>query len=44
LPFFKPVYIPGNQINFHSPYNDLEARLIQQLLRALFRLSHLSLA
>ncbi len=36
LPFFKPVYIPGNQINFHSPYNDLEARLIQQQVKEFF--------
>ena len=36
LPFFKPVYIPGNQINFHSPYADLEARLIQQQVKEFF--------
>lgn len=36
LPFFKPVYVPGNQINFHSPYTDLEARLIQQQVKEFF--------
>lgn len=36
LPFFKPVYVPGNQINFHSPYADLEARLVQQQVKEFF--------
>ncbi len=30
LPFFKPLYIPGNQVNFVSPYADLETRLLGQ--------------
>lgn len=36
LPFFKPVYIPGNQIRFHSPYPDLEQRLISQQMKEFF--------
>lgn len=27
IPFFKPLYIPGNEIIFHSPYPDMEERL-----------------
>ncbi len=30
LPFFKPIYIKGNILNFYSPYPDLEERLIKQ--------------
>ncbi len=30
LPFFKPLYIPGNQIHFYSPLPDLEERLAYQ--------------
>ncbi|MCB1307552.1 MAG: MBL fold metallo-hydrolase [Leptospiraceae bacterium] len=30
LPFFKPLYIPGNEIHFYSPLADLEARLVRQ--------------
>ena len=30
LPFFKPVYLKGNVLNFYSPYADLEDRLIAQ--------------
>ncbi|MCX7678457.1 MAG: MBL fold metallo-hydrolase [Spirochaetes bacterium] len=30
LPFFKPLYIKGNILNFYSPYIDLEERLIAQ--------------
>lgn len=30
LPFFKPLYIPGNEIHFYSPLPDLEDRLAYQ--------------
>lgn len=30
LPFFKPIYFPGNKINFYSPIKDLEKRFIYQ--------------
>ena len=30
LPFFKPLYIPGNVVHFHSPLADLEDRLAYQ--------------
>jgi len=30
LPFFKPLYIPGNIINFYSPFDDLHDRLRYQ--------------
>lgn len=30
LPFFAPIYIPGNRIHFYSPYADLEQRLRYQ--------------
>ncbi|MBN1500592.1 MAG: MBL fold metallo-hydrolase [Spirochaetes bacterium] len=30
FPFFKPVYIPGNVINFYSPFNDLQQRFEYQ--------------
>ena len=30
FPFFGPAFIPGNQLTFHSPFNDLDARLNQQ--------------
>lgn len=30
LPFFKPLYIPGNEIHFYSPLEDLQARLEYQ--------------
>jgi phosphoribosyl 1,2-cyclic phosphodiesterase len=36
LPFFKPVYIPGNKVNFYSPYPDLEDRLIKQQVKEFF--------
>jgi phosphoribosyl 1,2-cyclic phosphodiesterase len=36
LPFFKPVYVPGNQINFRSPYLDLEKRMIYQQEKEFF--------
>jgi phosphoribosyl 1,2-cyclic phosphodiesterase len=31
LPFFKPIYIPGNKLEFYAPYESLEYRLIQQM-------------
>jgi len=31
LPFFKPIYIPGNIIEFYSPYENLEENLIAQM-------------
>ncbi len=31
LPFFKPLYIPGNTIHFYSPYEGMEERLIAQM-------------
>jgi phosphoribosyl 1,2-cyclic phosphodiesterase len=30
LPFFKPLYIPGNEIHFYSPLPDIEERLAYQ--------------
>jgi len=30
LPFFKPLYIPGNVIHFYSPLENLESRFIRQ--------------
>ncbi|MDX1522961.1 MAG: MBL fold metallo-hydrolase, partial [Anaerolineae bacterium] len=30
FPFFRPVFVPNNQFTFHSPFNDLEQRLIRQ--------------
>ncbi len=30
LPFFPPIYVPGNNFNFYSPMPDLEDRLIYQ--------------
>lgn len=30
LPFFKPVYIPGNRIHIYSPLPDIEERLLYQ--------------
>ena len=30
LPFFKPLYIPGNELKFHSPYGNLEERFVKQ--------------
>ncbi|HOO71380.1 MAG TPA: MBL fold metallo-hydrolase [Spirochaetota bacterium] len=31
LPFFTPLYIKGNKINFYSPYPDQKQYLIQQM-------------
>ncbi len=31
LPFFKPVYIPGNVLHFHSPYQNLDEHLRDQM-------------
>lgn len=30
LPFFKPLYIPGNVIHFYAPIENLESRFIRQ--------------
>lgn len=30
FPFFRPAFVPDNHITFHSPFSDLEERLIQQ--------------
>jgi phosphoribosyl 1,2-cyclic phosphodiesterase len=27
FPFFVPAYVPGNQLHFHTPYDDMEDRL-----------------
>jgi phosphoribosyl 1,2-cyclic phosphodiesterase len=31
LPFFKPIYIPGNVFHFISPYKDQEKYLVEQM-------------
>ncbi len=31
LPFFKPLYVPGNKLNFYSPYKNQEAMLSRQM-------------
>ena len=31
IPFFIPIYIPGNKIHFYSPIQDLEERLALQM-------------
>jgi len=31
LPFFKPLYIPGNDFTFYSPYPDLADRFARQM-------------
>ncbi len=36
IPFFKPIYIPGNTLNFRSPYADLETRLVNQQVKEFF--------
>ncbi|MBI3394430.1 MAG: MBL fold metallo-hydrolase [Spirochaetia bacterium] len=36
LPFFKPIYIPGNVIHFYSPFVDLDTRLVRQQLEQFF--------
>lgn len=36
IPFFKPIYIPGNKLNFRSPYPDLENRLVAQQVKEFF--------
>jgi phosphoribosyl 1,2-cyclic phosphodiesterase len=30
FPFFRPAFIPGNHLTFHSPFDDLPQRLNQQ--------------
>ena len=39
LPFFKPMYVPGNRINFYSPYKELEERLKMQMEDCFFPIS-----
>jgi phosphoribosyl 1,2-cyclic phosphodiesterase len=39
LPFFKPLYVPGNRINFYSPYKELEERLKKQMEACFFPIS-----
>ncbi|MCB1192790.1 MAG: MBL fold metallo-hydrolase [Leptospiraceae bacterium] len=36
LPFFAPVFIPGNVVNFYSPIVDLEERLVYQQEKRFF--------
>ncbi len=36
LPFFKPLYIPGNVIHFCSPIENLESRLVRQQIDMFF--------
>ena len=36
IPFFKPLYIPGNEIHFYSPMEDLDSRLIRQQAEMFF--------
>ena len=39
LPFFKPMFIPGNTIHFYSPLEDIQSRLKQQQNSAFFPIS-----
>ncbi len=39
LPFFKPLYIPGNRLVFHSPHTDLNERLEHQFHHKFFPVS-----
>lgn len=36
LPFFKPIFFPQVKIRFHSPYEDLEERLVNQMKKEYF--------
>lgn len=36
LPFFKPIFFPQVKIRFHSPYEDLEDRLVYQMKKKFF--------
>jgi phosphoribosyl 1,2-cyclic phosphodiesterase len=36
LPFFRPLYVPGNVLNFYSPYKDLQANLEKQMSSPFF--------
>ncbi|EMY78059.1 beta-lactamase family protein [Leptospira weilii serovar Ranarum str. ICFT] len=44
IPFFKPIYIPGNELHFYSPYPDLEARLEKQQTSEFFPIPFSALA
>jgi phosphoribosyl 1,2-cyclic phosphodiesterase len=39
IPFFKPLYFPNATIRFHSPYPDLEERLMRQMEKEFFPIS-----
>lgn len=39
FPFFNPAYVPGNVLNFYSPYPDLEARFEDQQREVFFPVS-----
>lgn len=39
LPFFKPIYFPGNTIHIYSPLNDIESRISRQMEPAYFPVS-----
>ena len=39
LPFFKPLYIPGNEMHFYSPFEDIETRISRQMLDQYFPMS-----
>ncbi len=36
IPFFIPIYVPGNIINIYSPYNDQEEYLNKQMISPYF--------
>jgi phosphoribosyl 1,2-cyclic phosphodiesterase len=39
FPFFNPAYVPGNVLNFYSPYPDLETRFEDQQREVFFPVS-----
>jgi phosphoribosyl 1,2-cyclic phosphodiesterase len=36
FPFFVPAFVPGNQLHFHSPYEDMEDRMRQFMRHPFF--------
>lgn len=44
IPFFKPIYIPGNKLHFYSPLKDIHERLKYQQEERFFPVSLDSLA
>ncbi|RHX85970.1 MBL fold metallo-hydrolase [Leptospira stimsonii] len=44
LPFFKPLYIPGNELHFYSPFSDLSERFERQQATEFFPLPFSALA